>query len=110
MPNDDIGNVPDLPGAVGEPAQAPPAAKKKARKKRRAKRAAPKGRAARVKVGADEILLPKSLAANVTPKDVRKLKALFKRIRKRGVKSAAKKTRKSVGRKRVARKRAAKKR
>ena len=46
--------------------------------------------------------MPGSLAANLTPKDQKKLRALFKRVLKRGKKRAAKK--------RATKKRATKKR
>jgi hypothetical protein len=56
----------------------------------------------RVKVGGHTIVMPGSLAANLTPKDQKKLLAIFKRVLKRGKKRAAKK--------RATKKRAAKKR
>ena len=43
----------------------------------------------RMKVGGHTIVIPKSLATNLPPKDQRKLPALFKRIVKRGKKRAA---------------------
>ena len=44
-----------------------------------------------MKVGGHTIVMPGSLAANLTPKDQKKLLALFKRVLKRGKKRAAKK-------------------
>jgi hypothetical protein len=45
----------------------------------------------RLKVGGHTIVLPKSLAANVTAKDKKKLLAIFKRIVKRQKKHSVKK-------------------
>jgi len=44
-----------------------------------------------VKVGGHTIALPRSLAANLTPKDEKKLAAIFKRVLKREKKDAPKK-------------------
>jgi len=50
-----------------------------------------------LKVGGHTIVLPGSLAANLTPKDEKKLRAIFKRIvrreKKRGLKKKAAKKR-----------------
>lgn len=60
-----------------------------------------------MKVGGHTITMPRSLAANLTPKDEKKLAAIFKRIVKREKKHAPKKR---SAKKRAAKKRAAKKR
>ena len=44
-----------------------------------------------VKVGSHTVGLPSALAANLTAKDVKKLRAIFKRVNKRGKKRSAKK-------------------
>jgi hypothetical protein len=64
------------------PARAPRAA---------SRRSASTDASVRVQIGDDTVFIPKALAADLTPKDLKKLRAVFKRIRKRGKKRAAKK-------------------
>jgi hypothetical protein len=97
MPDSVPANPPVEPAGVGEPA-APRSAKKVRSKKatKRLTRPASKrpSRGAlslRVKVGSDTIVLPKSLATNLKPKDLKKLRAVFKRVHKRGKKRTANK-------------------
>ena len=54
------------------------------------KRATREAASERVKVGNDTIVMPKSLATNLTPKDLKKLRAVFRRAHKRGKKRTAK--------------------
>lgn len=96
---------PAEPGSPDESAVRPPSRKKVRAKKVSAKavsaKPAKKGQASRtskgvassvsVKVGSDTIAVPKALATNLTSKDLKRLRAVFKRIRKRGKKRAAKK-------------------
>jgi hypothetical protein len=44
-----------------------------------------------IKIGSHTIELPATLAANLRSKDIKKLRAIFKRATKRGKKRAAKK-------------------
>ena len=55
------------------------------------KRAAGAGSSEKVKVGSHTIVVPKALATDLTPKDLKKLRAIFKRARKRGKKRSAEK-------------------
>jgi hypothetical protein len=101
VPDSDPANPPVEPAGVDEAAAPPPARKASARKatkrparqaaKRAAKRAAREAASERVKVGSDTIVMPKSLATNLTSKDLKRLRAVFKRVHKRGKKRAAKK-------------------
>ena len=75
---------------------------KKRPARKASKRASHAASAVRVKVGGHTIVMPGSLAANLTPKDQKKLLALFKRVLKRGKKRAAKK---GATKKRAAKKR-----
>ena len=56
-----------------------------------AKRVLQPGSGVRVKVGGHTITMPRGLAANLTPKDEKKLAAIFKRILKREKKHGRKK-------------------
>ena len=56
-----------------------------------AKRVSRAASSVRVKVGGHTIAMPGNLAANLTPKDEKKLAAIFKRILKREKKDAPKK-------------------
>jgi len=55
------------------------------------KRAAGAGSSEKVKVGSHTIVVPMALATDLTPKDLKKLRAIFKRARKRGKKRSAEK-------------------
>ena len=89
-------NPPMEPAGVDEPAAPRPANKVRARKATKrptrpaAKRATRAVASERVKVGSDTIVMPKSLATNLTPKDLKKLRAVFRRAHKRGKKRTAK--------------------
>ena len=97
MPDSDPANPPVEPPGVDETAAPPPARKASAKKatkrpaRQGAKRRAREAASERVKVGSETIVMPKSLATNLTPKDLKRLRAVFKRARKRGKKRAAKK-------------------
>jgi hypothetical protein len=99
VPDSDPANPPVEPAGVDEPAAPRPANKVSARKatkrptRKAVKRAAREGAAERVTVGTDTIVIPKSLATNLTPKDLKRLRAVFKRVHKRGKKRTAKKKR-----------------
>jgi hypothetical protein len=70
--------------------------KKTSRKKastppsRRPSKAPARATSAEVKVGTHTIVMPESLATRLKPKDLKKLRAIFKRVSKRGKKRAAK--------------------
>ena len=97
MPDSDPANPPVEPAGVDETAAPPPARKASAKKatkrpaRQGAKRRAREAASERVKVGSETIVMPKSLATNLTPKDLKKLRAVFKRVHKRGKKRTAKK-------------------
>ena len=84
---------------VAQPARKAASSRNKARRKKAskpasqkpAKRTARAASAARVKVGSDTIGLPGGLAEHLTAKDLKRLRAIFKRARKRAKKQAAKK-------------------
>jgi hypothetical protein len=84
------------PAGVDELAAPRPANKVRARKATKrptrpaAKRATRAVASERVKVGSDTIVMPKSLATNLTPKDLKKLRAVFRRAHKRAKKRTAK--------------------
>ena len=65
----------------------------KVAKSSKSTKAAPAAATARedVKVGSHTVGLPSALAANLTAKDVKKLRAILKRVNKRGKKRSAKK-------------------
>jgi hypothetical protein len=97
VPDSDPANPPVEPAGVDEAAAPPPARKASAKKatkrpaRQAAKRTAREAASERVKVGSDTIVMPKSLATNLTSKDLKRLRAVFKRVHKRGKKRAAKK-------------------
>jgi hypothetical protein len=90
-------NPPVEPAGVDEPTAPRSAKKVSARKATKrptrpaVKRAAREAASERIKVGTDTIVMPKSLATNLTPKDLKKLRAVFKRVHKRGKKRMANK-------------------
>jgi hypothetical protein len=90
-------NPPVEPAGVDEPAAPRSAKKVSARKATKRptrpalKRGAREAASEPVKVGSDTIVMPKTLATNLTPKDLKKLRAVFKRIRKRGKKRSERK-------------------
>jgi hypothetical protein len=90
-------NPPVEPTGVDEPAAPGSAKKVGARKATKRptrpalKRGTREAASEPVKVGSDTIVMPKSLATNLTPKDLKKLRAVFKRVHKRGKKRTAKK-------------------
>jgi hypothetical protein len=96
--------TPDEPAIVDAPAPKRSRSKKTGAKKKStrpgrhaAKRVSRAASDLRLKVGGHTIVLPGSLAANLTPKDEKKLRAIFKRIvrreKKRGLKKKAAKKR-----------------
>ena len=85
------------PSSVEEPAPQRPTRKASGRKvtkpstRKASKRGARAASTVRVKVGGHTIAMPRSLAANLTAKDEKRLSAIFKRILKRQKSRAAKK-------------------
>ena len=79
------------------PAKASRASRKKVPAKTKKKPSARKGgggagATAQVKVGSRTLTVPKDLAASLTPKDLKKMRAIFKRARRRAKKRSAKKS------------------
>jgi hypothetical protein len=106
------------PAAVDTPAPPPPSRKATGRKvtkpssRRSSRRVSRATATVEVKVGDHAVAMPKSLAAQLTTKDKKRLLALFKRVLKRQKKQAQKKgaAKARAGKKRSGKKRAAKKR
>jgi hypothetical protein len=99
----------DSPADVATAAEPAPSRKARASRKMVAAKAGKKpssrktqkgaggsGATAQVKMGRDTITVPKTLATNLTSKDLKKLRAILKRARKRGKKRSAKSAKKSA--------------